>query len=157
MKEVKEDIRKCLICIVGILLSFASCVTNEGDIGFFYGQWSLTDMSIDSHKADVEVELYFWKFQNNIIQIQTLTDLNQTNYSIGTWEEKDGVLFLNFTHHDVMTGSENWARFNPPADLGIPGRVISPLEIEKLTSKDMVLRFDRNDGKIYRYTFKKLI
>lgn len=158
MGGVVKDIRMVYVAI-GCFFSFlmASCVTNEGDIGPLYGQWSLTSMTVDSEASDIDVRLYFWKFQNDIIQIQKDTGFNRTSYSIGTWERTGDTLYLNFTHSAAPEGSENWATYNPPPELGIPGRVITPLQIEKLSGKDMSLQYTDSDGKIYRYSFRKLI
>ncbi|MDE6691766.1 MAG: hypothetical protein K2K05_00080, partial [Muribaculaceae bacterium] len=78
-------------------------------------------------------------------------------YCLGTWDEVDNILLLDFDHKEIIDGEENYVRYTPPAELGIPGRTISIMHIEKLTASDMVLRFERPDGKVYRYTFKKLI
>lgn len=139
-----------------VLLLLSSC-TNHGDIGFLYGQWSMKAMTIDGEDADVDVKAYFWKFQNNIIEIQKILEFHNGMYCVGTWEESDNVLLLNFDHKELYEGEDNWVRYTPPSELGIPGRTISPLQIERLTGSDLVLRFDRSDGKVYRYTFKKLI
>lgn len=158
MKDAKRDIRKCNIGIIGfVMLILASCVTNDGDIGPLYGQWALTDMTIDSESAEIDVNLYFWRFQNDIIKIQRYEGNNHSSSCVGTWKRSDDDLYLNFTHMAAQEGSENWDFYNPPPELGIPGREISLMKIERLTNKDMILMFAGTDGKTYRYTFKKLI
>lgn len=158
MKSIERDIRKLTtVIVVCVVLMLASCVTNDGDIGSLYGQWALTEMTVDSEKADIDVKLYFWKFQSNIIQIQKDMGFDYTCYSIGTWERLDDELLLNFTHSEGPEGSGEWPKFNPPPELGIPGRVISPLEIETLNNRDMVLRYVNTDGQEYHYTFRKLL
>lgn len=148
--------RICLV-IVALSLFLSSCLTNHGDIGYFYGQWALTSMTIDSEAADIDVSDYFLKFQNNIIEIQKMLEMHDYIITRGTWEEKDDVLWLNFTHSEGEDGDKYLDRYDPPVELGIPGREISPFEIEKLTTKDMVLRFVNAEGKVYRYVFKKLL
>ncbi len=145
------------LVMVTLSLFLSSCLTNHGDIGYFYGQWALTSMTIDSEDAGIDVNDYFWKFQNNILEIQKLLEMHDFLISRGTWEEKDNVLWLNFTHSEGEDGDKYLDRYNPPVELGIPGREISPLEIEKLTAKDMVLRYVDSEGKVYLYTFKKLL
>lgn len=157
MKDVKRDIRKCHISIICFVISLVSCVTNDGDIGLLYGQWTLTGLTIDSESTEIDVKLYFWRFQSDIIKIQRYEGNNHSSSSVGTWERSENDLYLNFTHSAATEGSGNWDFYNPPPELGIPGREISLLNIERLTNKDMVLRYDGPDGKIYRYTFKKLI
>lgn len=154
---------KCLLRNIVLLLTVAislilySCDPNHGDIGYFYGQWSLRALSVDGEDEDIDVKLYFWKFQNDIIEIQKFLDFLDCNICLGTWREEENELFLNFDHKEIIDGEENYVRYTPPAELGIPGRTTSIMHIEKLTSSDMVLRFERSDGKVYRYTFKKLI
>ena len=157
MKDVKRDIRKCCISIICFVILLVSCVTNDGDIGHLYGQWALTGLTIDSESAEIDVMLYFWRFQSDIIKIQRYEGNNHSSSYLGTWERSENDLYLNFTHSAAPEGSENWDFYNPPPELGIPGREISLMNIERLTNKDMVLRYDGSDGKTYRYTFKKLI
>lgn len=147
------------ICMAwaALALLISSCWTNHGDIGYFYGQWALTSMTINSEDADIDVRNYFWKFENNIIEIQKTFEMHDYITVLGTWEEKDDVLWLNFTHEEGIEGGQFLDRYNPPPELGIPGREISPLDIEKLTGKDMVLRFTDASGRVYRYTFRKLL
>ena len=154
---MKCDIRHTMLLVMGALAVFFSSCTNHGDIGYFYGQWSLKSLTVDGEDSGVDVDVYFWKFQNNIIEIQRFFEFHDFYYYLGTWREEENELFLNFDHKEIIDGEENYVRYTPPAELGIPGRTTSIMHIEKLTSSDMVLRFERSDGKVYRYTFKKLI
>lgn len=148
---------RILYVLLPLLLLFSSCRSNHGDIGYFFGQWSLKSMTVDGEEADVDVKAYFWKFQNNIIEIQKILEFHDGTYCLGTWEEADNILSLDFDHKEIIDGEENWVRYTPPSELGIPARTTSAMYIEKLTDSDMELRFERADGKVYRYTFKKLL
>ncbi len=145
------------LIMMAMMLLFSSCMTNHGDIGYFYGQWSLMSMTVDSEEAGIDVRSYFWRFQNNIIEMQKVLEAHDYVTMLGSWEEKDNVLYLNFTYGEGENADENLERYNPPSELGIPGREISGLDIEKLTAKDMVLRYVNSQGRTYRYTFKKLL
>lgn len=154
---MKCNIRHSLLLVMCTLAVLLSACTNHGDIGYFYGQWSLKSLTVDGEDSGVDVDAYFWKFQNNIIEIQKFFEFHDFFTSLGTWEESDNMLLLDFDHKEIIDGEENSVRYTPPSELGIPGHTTSALHIEALTASDMVLRFDRADGKVYRYTFKKLI
>lgn len=154
---MKHLFRYWILFVSVVVMALSSCHANHGDIGYFYGQWSLRSLTIDDEEADFDVKVFFWKFQNDIIEIQKFFEFHDYYICLGTWEEADNVLMLNFDHKEMIDGEENWVRYTPPSELGLPARSVSSLQIEKLTGSDMVLRFDRPDGKVYRYTFKKLI
>lgn len=154
---MKYNIRHILLSVMGAVAMLLSACTNHGDIGYFYGQWSLKSLSIDGEDSGVDVDAYFWKFQNNIIEIQKFFEFHDYYYYLGTWEEADNILLLDFDHKEIIDGEENWVRYTPPSELGIPGRTTSAMLIEQLTASHMVLRFERTDGKVYRYSFKKLL
>lgn len=154
---MKWNIGHSLLLVMSALVVLLSGCTNHGDIGYFYGQWSLRSLTVDGEDSGVDVDAYFWKFQNNIIEIQNFFEFHDFYIYFGTWEEADNVLFLNFDHKEIIDGEENSVRYTPPAELGIPGHTTSAMHIEKLTASVMVLRFERTDGKVYRYTFKKLL
>lgn len=133
------------------------CRTNNGEIGLFYGQWVLEDMSCDGEKVSLDEADYFWSFQNNIIFIDKVSEYQQFFNTMGTWDEEDNVLYLNFSHkYGGIEGSENWRDFVPPPELMIPGNAITPMDILSMTSKEMTLSYIDDQGQTLVYHLQKL-
>lgn len=146
--------RTYLITILSAL-AFMSCTTNNGDIGPYYGTWSMLSFTVDGEPAeDTDIGSILWEFQNNIVSI-TITDPYHTRYAhYGTWREYDGYLSLDFTHHDD-SNQPGQGPYMAPEELKFPSNEVIELKIESQSSKGMVLSWHNASGETLVYTLKK--
>lgn len=155
-KTFKSLISAAVACI--LLSILGGCTRNNGDIGILFGTWQLNQIDTDNvPDTDYERNI-FWKFQNDLIQLTRVYPEDITpgySYVIGTWNEDNGYLFLNFTHHDGDPEGEN-DRYRPFSEMHLPYGIVSALQIEKMTSSEMVLHFTSpDDGQHYTYHLSK--
>jgi len=148
----------CIFLIIGIATIAGGCTRNNGDIGNIFGTWHLDEVATDNvPDADYDRNI-FWHFQNNIIMMTwEYTDTPTPSFleAMGTWEEDDEYLFLNFTHHSGDPESPS-PLYIPFKETHLPYGSISALHIEKKTSSKMILTFaSQEDGKIFTYTLSK--
>lgn len=134
-----------------MLITFAvsGCTHNNGDIGPWFGIWKVVSISPDqTYKGN-----FFWKFQTNVIEMLRNTDDLEYSPRFGTWQEKDGNLILDFTHHDNGSSSGE-GKYMPFPEMHISSGV-STLHIDKLTGPEIVLTYTADDGVTYTYILKK--
>ena len=149
---------KKILLIISIILSLAAC-QNDGRIGSLFGTWGLASMTVNGAPAeDVDPELTTWSFQNNIVRIVLDGPHHAWTDRTGTWSRtsRDGknYLELDFTHgeDDIAPGS---GPYKAPEWLGFPENRVVPLEFVKDSSREMILTWTDDDGKVYVYTLKK--
>ena len=147
---------KRLSFIAVILLALCSCRVNNGDIGDYFGSWSLYDMKIDGETpADFDPELTFWQFQNNIIDICRVEFMYDRVAHWGTWEEENGSLLLNFMHHNGNDAPGS-GEYSAPAWIGFTSDEIMSLSFVSRASKRMTLSWNSPDGHQYVYSLRKI-
>ncbi len=139
--------------VLSTLLS--GCTHNNGDIGPWFGIWTLTSIEADGAPiADYVPNSIFWKFQSTVINITQLLDHHDCRDTFGTWRQAgDSQLELNFTHSDdtLHPGTELYA---PPEILHLPSDICT-LHIVRFTDKHIILTYISTDGVTYKYTLVK--
>lgn len=147
---------KKLSIIAVILLALSSCRVNNGDIGDYFGSWSLYDMKIDGETPDdFDPELTFWQFQNNIIDICRVGFMYDRDGHWGTWSEENDRLLLNFMHHDVDE-APGTGGYSAPSWIGFTSDEIISLKFVSRDSKSMTLSWNSPDGRQYTYSLRKI-
>lgn len=134
-----------------------SCVTNNGDIGIYYGTWAVESVTVDGHELDGWNAGGTWSnfsFQNNIVCVARYDRLQDKTECWGTWEERDGILYMDFTHSDD--------RFEPgtgiyaaPEWLGFEPDAVTRLRIDSATGSEMTLTNVKADGNAIVYRLRK--
>ena len=140
------------------LLFLVACKTNNGDIGRYYGTWALDAIEIDGQTDTSWQEpgtWTNWSFQNNIIEIARVDDLQDATKRYGTWKELSDpdVLVLDFTHGDDETQSGTDVYAAPEwvfIDAGI-----TQLSILHASDRNMTLRYTNSEGKTITYYLRK--
>lgn len=134
------------MAIVTFLLAVpCSCTHNNGDIGHWFGMWRVESITIDgAPDPSYPVPSMIWKFQGHIFQIIVPDEKEHTAPgTIGIWEEKDGVLTLDFS-------KETMGPWTHVTHLDM----VSHLDVLKLTSKSIRLQYV-TDQATYIYELKK--
>lgn len=132
-----------LAMLVAAVISLVapSCTTNNGDIGRYYGTWAVESVTLNGHELEGWNADGTWtnfSFQNNIVCIARYDKLQDKTECWGTWEERDGILYLDFTHKDDRftpgTGiysAPEWLHFVPNG--------VTELHIDQATGRTMTL------------------
>lgn len=146
--------RSLLILIM--VLTLASCVTNNGYIGRWYGVWALDRVTVDGVEDTswrAPGEWVNWSFQNNIVDIVRCNSLNDDEECYGTWAEKDGTLVLDYGHSDNESAPGTGV-YAPPVWLHIDSGV-TVLRIENATGRTVTLAHTDSHGHRVVYTLRK--
>ena len=138
------------IFLIGTLCLFCmtSCVHTRGNIGHWFGQWKLTQITINEEPDATYNGTVFWSFQSDMILMLELGK----GEGRGTWEEDGDNLILTFTYQDD---------FNPPGSLYLPVPAthlpagVSTLRILKSPGTKMELEYVSPEGDKYQYSLSK--
>ena len=139
------------LMFVLIMTRLTGCTHNNGDIGPWYGAWTLTSVQIDGNTdPDYKPCTIIWKFQSTVINMTEIGPVHEVKDYFGTWRQlSDTTLELNFTHsdNDSPSGTDLYV---PAAATHLPAAV-TVLQIKKFTSKHIVLTYTDPEGIVYTY------
>lgn len=129
---------------------------NNGDIGDFYGTWSVSELTVDGEPdSEFAQDSTFFNFQNNIISVERLLDeYGDLERYVGTWSEVGNSLLLDFTHYD-NDHAPGQGIYHAPEWLYLPENSIAELEFIERKSRSMTLRYITDEGKEIVYALKK--
>lgn len=140
-----------LLGIVAILM--ASCTQNNGNIGFWFGTWQCTEITVDGEpEADYNENLFF-KFQTNVCNIVFVSPHNDFSQFFCEFKPQgDGTIILDCSH---TSGIDTWHDYEFDIPEGIPFvKGENVLSYSKINSRNVKLTF-ANEGKTITYTLKK--
>ncbi len=135
---------------------FTGCKTNNGDIGIWYGLWSLERMAVDGVE-DKSLDSDGWTnfaFQNNVVLITRTTPLADVTECYGTWHEENGEIDFDYNHRDDM-GDYAQSIYDAPAWLYFTPKGVTRCKILSSTSKVVTLQQITSDGKTVTYYLRK--
>lgn len=139
--------------IIALTALLTGCVTNNGDIGTWYGTWALERMTVD--EADVPtVDENGWTcfaFQNDVVLITRTTALGDVTERYGTWTEQDGQMNFDFNHNDDFDPSV----YTAPAWLHFVPAGVTRCKILSSSSKAATLQQVTADGLTVTYYLRK--
>jgi len=153
IKRVFMAITLLLTC-----LTFNSCVTNNGDIGFLYGIWDLKAVEIDGVEQSSwndDDSFTTFSFQNNIVMVKRNLPNHEAPYVVGTFvnDESDAVITFDFTHSDDDNGSGQ-GLYAAPGWIYFP-QGVTAMTYSRPSDKDMVLTAALADGRRLTYYLNK--
>lgn len=146
---------KSIIRIFVLLwVAVAAACTNNGDIGPYYGTWTLDRMTLDGVMDEDYGRNISWAFQNNVLRITVVSVHHDEDAHFATWKETGSghVLQVNFQNSaDGIPPGE--AGYAPPPQLHLPKNRIIDFDIVKMTGSKMHLRYVTDDGVTVDYYF----
>lgn len=147
-----KTIRIFLISLVAILAT--GCTHNNGDIGFLFGQWIMTDITADGIRpADIVPTDWNWRFQNGILEVSHVDQVSHESADYwSSWMWDGDELRVNFGNSDV----EISYLYAHPAQIGFTEPTLYRLSITERKDDKMTLQMVNPQGVTYVYTFKKL-
>lgn len=146
--------RRLSLIIFGIVaLLSTSCTHNNGNIGFWFGTWQCSEITVDG-KTDVNYSgNMFFKFQTNVCDILIVSTHNDfTQYFAEFKPQDNGTIILDCSH---TAGTDDFQDYDFEIPDGLPfvkGENI--IKYNKTSNRKVLLTFE-NDGKTYIYTLKK--
>ena len=134
MKQIAKN-----MILLAALLVVASCTTNNGDIGPWFGTWRVTEITTDGvADADYQGNMFF-KFQSTVFEMLLVHDDHGTENRFGIWnDDGKGTLTVSFpdANHEPLPQSHMRAEQNV-------------LTFNGVQSSGFVLRLDSPDGHVY--------
>ncbi len=137
--------------IIGLICG--GCTCNNGDIGPWFGNWHLEEITADGITTTDYDGNMFWQFQNDVICMPVPGPYHSGVFHWGTWTEQDGLLILDYDHHRDNAPEETNNVFTPPAESHIPAGIIT-LTINRLSGGKLTLTYEAPEA-TYRYYLKK--
>lgn len=140
------------ILLVFIAVTLTSCMQNNGNIGYLFGQWRLEEVKHDN--ITTECDTVFFSFQSNVFQIRKII-YDSYDYSVfmGLYEHQDDVIKFNIYNHnskEILSEEDKQIALNDISSLYIDS--LYPLfKVVALDNRYMTLEY--NDSYYY---FKKL-
>ena len=68
----------------------ASCTSNNGDIGPWFGTWKVTEVRCDSEVEEQYAGNMFFKFQSSVFEVLVVNDHHFSDTAFGEWREEPG-------------------------------------------------------------------
>ena len=82
MKQIAKN-----MILLAAMLMVASCTTNNGDIGPWFGTWRVTEITTDGvADADYQGNMFF-KFQSTVFEMLLVHDDHGTENRFGIWND----------------------------------------------------------------------
>lgn len=141
-----------LISLLPVFL-FSGCTHNNGDIGPLFGQWIMTEMTVDGDMPDIMVPTdWNWRFQSHVLMISHVDRTAHTDTQYwASWQQEGNTLTVNFRNTDPAIDFY----YDYPRELGFTEATTYSLQIVASSSKEMTLRMVNPAGLTYVYTLKK--
>lgn len=140
MKQIAKN-----MILLAAMLMVASCTTNNGDIGPWFGTWRVTEINTDGvADADYRGNMFF-KFQSTVFEMLLVYDDHGTENRFGVWnDDGKGTLTVSFpdANHEPLPQSHMRAEQNV-------------LTFNGVQSSGFVLRLGSPDGHVYTYRLVK--
>ena len=87
-----------LALVAALAMATASCSKNDGDSGFWFGQWRVSAIGVDTVEvSSYEGNLYF-SFQSDVVEQKIVYSNHSTDQSFGHWtySEQESTITLYF-------------------------------------------------------------
>lgn len=142
-----------LLCIAALLST--SCTQNNGNIGFWFGTWQCSEISVDGERQSDYTGNMFMKFQTDVCDIVVVKDHNDFSQYFAEFKPQDNGTIILDCGHTAGTNDFTDYDFIMPTSPQLPfikGENI--LKYDKINSRNVKLTFE-NDGKTYIFTLKK--
>lgn len=145
--------RTAYILAVLAVMVVTGC-TNNGDIGPYYGTWTLDRMTVDGEVDSGYEHNISWAFQNNILRITTVSVYHDEDARFATWEETDSGRILRVNFRNSADGiPEGEAGYAPPPQLHLPKDRVIDFKIARMDGSKMELLYTADSGEVIAYYF----
>lgn len=145
------------LTVIAAATLLTGCTHNNGDIGRWFGTWTVERILVDGEPYARYEHNMVWKFQNSVFSMQLIdTDpgIHDRQQRWGSWSEADGALIIDFNHSDdaCAPGEGIYAPF--PVSLLNRGGA-SVLRIASDKGSEVTLTFTSARGENVTYIIKK--
>lgn len=153
MKVKQFHINAVLLIIMAFALS--SC-QNDGHIGWLFGSWKVEEYKLDGvAQHDALIDATVFSFQNNVVQVNAVTDNYGSNITrFGTWKENGSEFTLDFANSDDQRPSGT-DLYSAPEWLGMESTLMR-MNIQHSSGR-FTLTWEDSKGQVKTYIFKKIV
>lgn len=151
---IKRTLSYIVLAVMMSLLG--GCTTNNGDIGIWYGLWSLDRLTVDG-ADDTAYNFDGWTnfaFQNNVVLITKTNQLADVTECYGTWQQDGDEMVFDYNHHDNLD-EQSQQIYNAPAWIYFAAKSVTRCRILSSDSKTVTLQQVTADGKTVTYYLSK--
>lgn len=154
-----------LFAFLLLSVAMAGCTKNNGDIGYYFGEWALESLSVDGVKvtlygedaADPSPEfgspiLYTLAFQGEVARITVIYQHHDIAGIFGSWQDLGDKIVLNFSHHDDLNDEIG---YKAPDVFGFPSDRIVVMTVKSIGKGRLHLEQSPESGEVYEYYFVK--
>lgn len=157
-KTIFSPLRPLLaLLIMAAACLMTGCTHNNGDIGRWFGTWTVERILVDGEPYAPYEHNMVWKFQNSVFSMQLInTDpaIHERLQHWGSWSEADGALIIDFTHsNDAYAPGEGIYAPFPVSLLNRGGT--SVLRIASDKGNEVTLLFTPTEGEEVTYIIRK--
>lgn len=132
-----------LLTVAVIALFACSCTKNNGDIGFWFGQWRVEKIEVDGAELTNYSGNMFFSFQNVVVEEKLVTSDHYVEQAYGHWEDGgNNAIILYFDDKSY-----------PPVD-GYMKPGANELKYERQSSTTMVLSLDSGEKTVVYHLLK---
>lgn len=83
---------------MAVVAIFCSCTKNNGDIGFWFGQWKVDSIHVGDTIDTTYAGNLFFSFQSDVIDVNRMDAHHVDNHAYGRWtEDSDSTITIYFT------------------------------------------------------------
>lgn len=94
---------KHIALIVALLMAVAtSCTSNDGNIGFWFGQWKVTSITVNDSIATSQDRTLYFSFQSGVIEQKIIYSAHAYNQAFGSWSENEAQKTVTFTFYEDL-------------------------------------------------------
>lgn len=127
------------------MLVLASCTTNNGDIGPWFGMWKVAEIRCDGVREEQYGGNIFFKFQSTVFEEVIESEHHTTGEAFGQWRnDEPGQLVVWFPDE----------RYAPSAQSHM-SREENLFTFDAVKSSGFTLTLKAKDGHIYQYSLEK--
>ena len=140
---MKTAIRNILVLLVMTVV--ASCTSNNGDIGPWFGTWKVTEVRCDGEAEEQYAGNMFFKFQSSVFEVLVVNDHHFTDTAFGEWrEEPGGKIVIWFPDQSYEPAQESHF-----------AREANVLTYDAVKASGFLLTLKATDGHTYTYRLVK--
>lgn len=92
------------IALLAVLLTAAatSCTCNDGNIGFWFGQWKVSSISVNDTIATAQDGTLYFAFQSGVISQKMVYSTHAYDEAYGSWSENEAQKTVTFTFYEDL-------------------------------------------------------
>lgn len=135
-----------LFVLLALMMAGSGCTRNGGDIGIWFGTWSVDSYTIDGQQQQLDPDgmgtAYYVQFQRSVVCLRHTDALHNGGESYGTWNESDDGT--------TMTIAFDPSNYDVPL---MPQQ--ATYSLTRSDDRHVVMRTTGPDGRVHEYAISR--